>query len=136
MPGEPKVTIDETRLSAAFLDQGGAFLRNLTRRIETGARTEAPKRSGRLAASTSADDVQAEGPWLLRSGVTSHAAYALFVHEPTRPHVILPRRSSVLRFTVKGRTIFARRVRHPGTKGQPFLRDAAHQAIATDPHVG
>jgi hypothetical protein len=135
MPSDPKIEIDEARLSAAFLDQGGSFLRNLTGRIETGARAQAPKRSGRLAAATSADDVHADGPWSLRSGVTTHVPYALFVHEPTRPHLIFPRTTQFLRFTVKGKTIFAKRVRHPGTAGQPFLRHAAEQAIATDPHV-
>ena len=47
---------------------------------------------------------------------------ASYVMNGTRPHEIRPRRpGGVLRFTTGGRTVFARRVDHPGTKPNPFL---------------
>lgn len=43
----------------------------------------------------------------------------------TRPHVILPRRRRYLRFVANGRTVFARRVRHPGNAPRFFSRQVA-----------
>lgn len=47
--------------------------------------------------------------------------YTMFEHDGTRPHIIVARRRQALRFTVGGRTVFRRRVRHPGTQGTFFL---------------
>ena len=49
------------------------------------------------------------------------APYGRFIEYGTRPHVILPRRSNVLAFTVGGSLVFAKKVNHPGTKAQPFM---------------
>lgn len=41
------------------------------------------------------------------------------------PHVIKPKRpGGVLRFEMGGKTVFAKRVNHPGTKRDPFLNRA------------
>jgi HK97 gp10 family phage protein len=42
----------------------------------------------------------------------------------TRPHVIEPRAGGVLAFQIGGKTVFARRVNHPGSKipARPFMR--------------
>lgn len=56
--------------------------------------------------------------------VRAKAPYAIYVHEGTRGHAIEPRTRTVLRFTVGGDVVFARRVQHPGTKANPFLRKA------------
>ena len=64
------------------------------------------------------------------------APHAVFVEKGTRPHVILPRRpGGVLRFSVGiapavglGRVVFTKRVHHPGTRAQPFMRPAAREA--------
>lgn len=52
-----------------------------------------------------------------------------FIHSGTRPHDILPRNKKALRWAVPGSAkgfAFARGVRHPGTKPDPFL----HAALA------
>jgi len=54
--------------------------------------------------------------------------YATYVHEGTRPHIILPKKAGgVLAFywPKAGKTVFMRRVNHPGTQGQHYLTDAA-----------
>ena len=49
-----------------------------------------------------------------------------WITEGTRPHVIVPRGQGYpLRFEVNGRTVFAYRVNHPGTKPHPFDERAA-----------
>lgn len=50
--------------------------------------------------------------------------YGVYLHEGTRPHVIEPRRKKALRWTDGGRFVFARRVKHPGTKADPYIYDA------------
>lgn len=46
---------------------------------------------------------------------------AHYVMNGTKPHEIRPRNKKVLRFTVGGTVVYARRVDHPGTKPNPFL---------------
>ena len=66
----------------------------------------------------------------------STAPHAVFVEKATKPHLILPRRpGGVLRFSVGiapvvglGSVVFTKRVHHPGTKAQPFMRPAAQLA--------
>ena len=53
------------------------------------------------------------------------AAHAPFVEFDTKPHVIEPKKpGGVLAFKVGGTTVFAKRVNHPGTTAQPFVRPA------------
>lgn len=47
--------------------------------------------------------------------------YAAPVHEGSRPHKIVPKKASALKFTIGGRTVFARSVWHPGTTANPFI---------------
>ena len=58
--------------------------------------------------------------------------YALFVHFGTQPHFIHPRLKKALRWVREGNTksrfAFAKAVRHPGYKGDPFLYDALDEA--------
>jgi hypothetical protein len=59
------------------------------------------------------------------------AAYAAFVELGTRAHDIVPRTKKVLRFKPKGATsvVYAKRVRHPGTRPQPFMLPGAQNAV-------
>ncbi len=54
-------------------------------------------------------------------------SYAPFVSLGTTPHEIVPRAASVLAFPGGnlGGMVFAKRVRHPGTKANPYLHLAA-----------
>lgn len=64
------------------------------------------------------------------------APYAIYVHEGTRPHEIRPREKKALRWaTSKGQGkgfIFAKKVNHPGYKGDPFMYRAFEER---HPHV-
>lgn len=42
----------------------------------------------------------------------------------SKPHVIKPKRAKMLRFVSKGKTVFARRVKHPGTNPNNFMERA------------
>lgn len=56
------------------------------------------------------------------------APYARFVIKGARPHVIRPKVKRALRWPVPGGFRFAKRVRHPGYKGDDYIRRAAAQA--------
>lgn len=62
--------------------------------------------------------------------VGSEDRIALWHHEGTVPHVIVPRRAKFLVFYWKrvGRVVFAKRVSHPGTRPNRFLTDALSAA--------
>lgn len=52
--------------------------------------------------------------------------HARLHHDDTRPHVIRPRKGKFLMWTTPaGRTVFAREVNHPGTRGTQYLTRAA-----------
>jgi hypothetical protein len=66
------------------------------------------------------------GPWGVTAIVGSNDAIALWHHEGTVPHVIVPVRRRWLWFYWKriGATVFAKRVNHPGTKPNRYLTNA------------
>lgn len=66
----------------------------------------------------------------LRTVVTNRARHATYIEAGTRPHIIVPRRGSVLVFQGRdGTTVFARQVHHPGTRSYHVLRDALRIGI-------
>ena len=129
------VTIDENKLQAAVMPQLERFTAGFVSRVATQAREIAPRRTGRLVSSISADGVRRAGPWHLSSGVTVGVPYAAPVHEGARPHLIRPRFARALRFEVGGRVVFAQLVHHPGNRANPFLTNAAHRVASADPRI-
>lgn len=56
---------------------------------------------------------------------TNIAPYGPWVHQGTKAHVIRPKRRMALRWVSQDSVfLFAKRVKHPGTKKDPFLYDA------------
>jgi len=56
--------------------------------------------------------------------------YAKFVVKGTRPHLITPRRAKALRYKTRtGQWVFAKRVRHPGTRANDFVGRAYLKSI-------
>lgn len=101
---------------------GRAFLRRRAERIADLAKVYAAPH-GSIA----------EGIMVVPEGAKSYKVIStnpntVFVHNGTRPHVILPRRGKYLVFEVGGRTVYARRVNHPGNKADPFLTRALRDA--------
>lgn len=103
-------TVDEAaahgRAVGAFKDQTGALRRSIVGRV---VRRDASGTSGIVEAT---------------------APHAKFVEDDTRAHEIRPRRAAALRWEQGGEVRFARVVRHPGTRGKPFMGPAAIKAEA------
>lgn len=68
----------------------------------------------------------ANGPWAM---VGSNHRIALMHHNGTAPHVILPKRARMLRFSVRGRVVYARKVLHPGTRANRYLTDNLRRVV-------
>jgi hypothetical protein len=60
------------------------------------------------------------GPYV---DIGSPLRHAYLHHEGTRPHLIVPKKAQVLRFSSKGSIIYTQRVRHPGTRPNRYLTD-------------
>jgi hypothetical protein len=102
----------------------GRLMRGRAEKARAHARAQVGKRSGALAMSIYIDQsAQAAGQKLT---IGSNLRYAAFVHEGTRPHMIVPRGGEILRFTQKGRVVYSRAVMHPGTRPNRFLTDSAY----------
>lgn len=103
-----------------------------------------PRKTGNLGRTIHLERVTAKEAFTVAS-----AHYAAHVEFGTKPHVIMPRNRSVLRFPGKGTAttlagrvtsgaarlgnsafVFAGKVNHPGTRAQPFMLPGAKRAIS------
>lgn len=58
---------------------------------------------------------------------------ARFLEAGTKVHEMKPRRMRVMKYTQSGRPMFSKKVRHPGMRKQPFLRDSGRDVLRTYP---
>lgn len=103
----------------------GRHVARMTRQVAIGARQRVGVKTG--ATRNSIHDRLGIGPTGLVGRVTARSVAALFHHEGTRPHTIRATKAhGLLVFEVQGSTVFTRKpVRHPGTKANAYLVDAA-----------
>lgn len=112
---------------------------DLSGRLLTNARQEAPVKTGRLRANLTVQPFKMTGPYKGEGGVgvsKQAVPYAGFVMYGTRPHIIRCRRPAfALHFYWKkvGHWVFFDHVNHPGTKANRFLERALNKT-ARDIH--
>lgn len=99
----------------------GAYLFVKGVKIREAARAQVGVDTGRLKASIHVRQGRTGPGQYVEVG--SPLSHALAHHEGTRPHVILPNRAKVLRFTSGSRVIYTRKVNHPGTRPNRYLTD-------------
>lgn len=117
-----EVRLDQGRLSRFLRLRGGIVERNLARRT---SRVADIARS--LAPGTMPQYIDwhiEEGRDGLQGVITCDHPATLYVLEGTRPHLIRARRAKALRFEIDGQVVFAKVVRHPGTRPNNFLGQA------------
>lgn len=99
-------------------------LRSIGRTVTPALKDNTPVRTGRLRNSTRFQVLgQSEDQRLeIRQGARTEQGvfYRPFVTGGTAPHEIVPVTKKALRFMVNGTPVFAKRVRHPGTKANPY----------------
>lgn len=59
-----------------------------------------------------------------RSVITVKAKHGIFIENGTKPHIIRAKNCKYLRFKQGGEIRYAKAVKHPGTKANPFLQPA------------
>ena len=90
--------------------------------VQSDVRRETPVDTGRLRQSVGAK-VTGIGAGL--TGIVgTNVLYAQMVEEGTKAHEIRPKTARVLRFMVGTTVVFAKRVRHPGSKGRWMFKKA------------
>ncbi len=90
-------------------------------------------RTGRLTQSIRAEQVEgsfAEGFTISMLAGGMRVQYAAHVEWGTRPHIIRARNARMLRFTMGGRDVFRRSVRHPGTRPYRFMQNALNAKVS------
>lgn len=127
----------ELRKRLKAIGDTGDLLREIQLRSVREAKLLVPRKTGTLGRSIVPGALTRD-----RAIIRATANYAAFVELGTRPHEIRPRRKKVLAFPpagtgrLSGRArrggprIFAKLVRHPGTKPQPFLLPGVRKALA------
>lgn len=102
-------------------------MRSRAERLQRLARRQVGKRTGELARSiqvTNRMDLNGREWW-----VGSNNRNALRHHKGTRPYLIFPESGRVLRFSLRGRMIYTRVVRHPGTRPNRYLTDNLRRVV-------
>lgn len=85
---------------------------------------EAPVKSGKLR-----DSIRAiNEPMKVRVGPFG-VEYNQFVVEGTKAHEIKPKNKSALMFKIGGRTYYAKTVKHPGTRANPYMQVSSKKVM-------
>ena len=119
------LNLDQAALHQVGMERARMLVNKITRQTLNRSAVLCPVDTGRLRASGSMRI--AERGSAVVGQVEYTADYAAAVHNGTRPHVIVPRRGRYLRFQVGDRTVYARRVNHPGTPARPYLATALRE---------
>lgn len=81
-------------------------------------------KKGALAASLGSGVKKIAGGYSVVSS-NARAPHNIFVHFGTRPHTIKPKNTKYLRWPSGNNYAYAKKVNHPGYKGDPFMYRAA-----------
>lgn len=121
-----RVTLDPGRIARSLRLRNGVVGRRLadrTKRVAEIAAREAPGSMG--------DDVSwrvIDTPQGLQGVITCNHHAVRLVLDGTPPHTIRPRKKKgVLRFVIDGEVVYAKYVRHPGTKPNNFMGRALRE---------
>ena len=132
-----------SRRLAALQDARGrkAMMGQLGNIVVAKAQDEVPRKTGDLQRSIKITDLDDE-----RVVVRARKDYAPDVEFGTKKHDIVPRRRRALRFAATAggsrlsgaprrgaSVVFARRVKHPGTRPQPYMRPALKHVAGRAP---
>lgn len=125
-----RVVLDKAGLRSDASAFALPVVRRTTRRVLNRSAVFCPVDTGNLRAGGRMKMViRSVGP----AGIVEYIAkYAAAVEDGSGPHIIRARKKKALRFVVDGQVVFAKSVRHPGTRPRPFLSKAAQLVAAAE----
>lgn len=124
-----RLQIDDSQLNAVGVRQARAAVGRVVRRTLNRSQVLCPVDTGNLRASGQSNVTTAG--LVVIGEVVYTARYAAAVHEGRRALTIKARRpGGMLKFTVDGRTVYARQVHQPARAGRPFLSTALAEVAA------
>jgi hypothetical protein len=128
--GRVKIVLDKGGLRADANAFSLPVARKATRTVLNRSAVFCPADTGNLRAGGRMKMVmRSRGP----TGIVEYIArYAAAVHDGSAPHIIKARKKKALRFVMDGEVVFAKSVRHPGTRPRPFLAKAAQLVAAAN----
>ncbi len=126
--------IDRAQLTGVGMDEARKAVSRVVRRTYTRSQVLVPVDNGPLRASGQPDLVRDQGAVVIGS-VTYTAEYAAAVHNGRRALTITAKGNGRLKFTVDGRTVYARRVHQPARAGRPYLSQALREVAAQEGFV-
>ena len=122
--------IDETAYNDLVHGRNGDVYKEIEKRahrLQLLAIKQVGKNTGGLAKSIKVTMLpSAQGPYAI---VGSDHRIALIHHNGTRPHEIRPKHARMLRFSHRGKIVYARRVMHPGTRPNRYLSDNLRRVV-------
>lgn len=124
-----RYAVNQAEVRRAVWEPQGSLLqrfRRSGRNIVTAARAQVGKDTRELARSIHYNIRRWNG--LPELWVGSYNSIALLHHQGTRPHAIRARQGAFLRYSSKGRIVYAHTVMHPGTKPNRYLTDNLYLA--------
>jgi hypothetical protein len=124
--------VDHAKLQSVGMDEARKRVRRVMRGTFNRSQVLCPVDTGNLRATGRLEPIVQLGG-LIRGGVRYDADYAAAVHNGRRALTIRPRRpGGKLKFTVGGRTVYARQVRQPARAGRPFLTTALAEVASRE----
>lgn len=121
--------INSAKLHGVGMDEARRLVRRVVRRTENRSAVLCPVDTGLLRSSRKSS-VMSIGSMVIGEVVYT-AKYAAAVHEGRRALTIRAKRpGGRLKFTVDGRTVYARQVHQPARAGRPYLAQALRE-VAT-----
>lgn len=107
------------------MDRRGAYVATQAR-MQVGVDTGALRRT----ITHNTHTLRGFGPMTVVSAGGPEAPHGLLHHQGTRPHEIAPKAvKSVLKLNIGGKTVYATRVIHPGTRENNYLTDHLEAAV-------
>lgn len=123
-----RLQINDSQLNAVGVRQARAAVSRVVRRTLNRSQALCPVDTGNLRASGQSSVTTAG--LVVIGEVVYTARYAAAVHEGRRALTIRAKNGGRLKFTVDGRTVYARQVHQPARAGRPFLSTALAEVAA------
>lgn len=125
-----KLHVSKAKLTAVGMDEARKRVRRVTRRTENRSAALVPVDTGNLRASRRSTVREAGA--LVQGTVGYYARYAAAVHNGRRALTIRAKGGGRLKFTIDGRTVYAREVRQPARAGRPYLARALREVATAE----